>query len=321
MSGWDTEYVQSTTKVLQGDDATTALGAPFGPRSNLNDSVSASVDKAAKLREAIVGIDHTPTELVLTRQCADVSKLVYHMRINGDRIESAFLGRFDNNLRVAVETTLGGDLPDTSWQQATTGVTHGGLGFRSSETTALAAFIASRFTSRPLVSTMVQHYVDATGERFDKIMSAYDLRSEDALITLVGTLPADVGAHIVEKVADAADEATLCWQAIVNGEEEPMDTTGRAVDGRGLPRAAITPADGEGDAEHPTAATLGKTLRLQNIITSALDASVRNDLRKHHQDAENHCAIRRLDELSDPDVSHGWLWHLNKHRGPLLSNE
>jgi len=28
-SGWDTEYVQSTTKVLQGDDATTALGAPL----------------------------------------------------------------------------------------------------------------------------------------------------------------------------------------------------------------------------------------------------------------------------------------------------
>ena len=71
-----------------------------------NDSVSASVDKAAKLREAIVGIDHTPTELVLTRQCADVSKLVYHMRINGDRIESSSLGRFDNNLRVAVDTTL-----------------------------------------------------------------------------------------------------------------------------------------------------------------------------------------------------------------------
>ena len=119
----------------------------------------------------------------------------------------------------------------------------------------------------------------------------------------------------------AGDEATLCWQAIVNGEEEPMDTTGWAVDGRGYPRAAITPADGEGDAEHPEAATLGKTLRLQKLVTSALDRGIRNDLRKHHQDSENHSAIRRLDELSDPDVSHGWLWHLNKHRGPLLSCE
>ena len=168
---------------------------------------------------------------------------------------------------------------------------------------------------------MVQHYVDATGEQFNKIMSAYDSRTEDALISLVGTLPADVGVGIVEKLADAADQVTLCWQAIVDGEEEPLDTTGRAVDEPGFPRVAITPADGEGDAEHPTAATLGKTLRLQMLITSALDASVRNDLRKHHQDSENHCANRRLDELSDREVSHGWLWHLNKHRGPLLTNE
>ena len=30
-----------------------------------------------ELRSAINGVDHAPTELVLTRQCADVSKLMY----------------------------------------------------------------------------------------------------------------------------------------------------------------------------------------------------------------------------------------------------
>ena len=93
--GWDTEYVRSTTKVLGSDAPTTALGAPFGPRSALDDAVSNCVDKVATLREAIVGIDHCPTELVLTRQCADVSKLIYHMRINGDRLDSSFLSAFD----------------------------------------------------------------------------------------------------------------------------------------------------------------------------------------------------------------------------------
>ena len=38
--GWNTEYVRSTTKVVDSDDPTTALGAPFGPRSNLDDTVS-----------------------------------------------------------------------------------------------------------------------------------------------------------------------------------------------------------------------------------------------------------------------------------------
>ena len=40
-----------------------------------------------ELRSAINGVDHAPTELVLTRQCADVSKLMYHMRINGDLLD------------------------------------------------------------------------------------------------------------------------------------------------------------------------------------------------------------------------------------------
>ena len=54
------------------------------------------------MREAIVGTDHTPTELVLTRQCANVSKIVYHMRVNGDRIDRAAFNRFDRNLCAAI---------------------------------------------------------------------------------------------------------------------------------------------------------------------------------------------------------------------------
>lgn len=320
-AGWDTEYVRSTTKVLDSDGLTTALGAPFGPRSHLDETISSCVDKVATLREAIVDIDHASTELVLTRQCADVSKLIYHMRINGNRIDSSSLSRFDSNLRAAVETTLGGDVPDTSWLQATTGVVFGDLGFRSAESAVLAAFIASRITSRPLVCTMAQHYVDATGERFDKIMQAYDVRTEDALVTLVGLLPPDVGVDIVEKLADAGDQAALGWQAIVDGKEEPLDTSGRAADGRGYPRAAITPADGEGDAEHPIVAFMGKTLRMQALITSALDARSRDELRKHHEDTGNRDAILRLEGLSDKEVYHGWLWHLSKHHGPVLSSE
>jgi len=242
------------------------------------------------------------------------------MRINGDRIDSDLLRKFDGNMRASLECSLGGDLPDTSWMQATTGVLFGGLGLRSAENTALAAFLGSRVTSRPLVSTMVQHYTDATGEDHGRIMRAFDARTEDAMITMVGMLPPEVGQEIVEKLADAADEAALCWQAIVDGEEEPIDIGGRAVDGRGHPRAAITPQDGEGDPEHP-AATQGKVLRVQAIVTNDLDANVRDSMRKHLEDSENHPATRRLDELSHKDVTHSWLWHLSKHRGPVLSNE
>ena len=66
---------------------------------------------------ALIEIDHSATELVLTRKCADVAKISYHLRLNGDRVEEHALDRFDRGLRTAIEHTLGGDLPDTAWEQ------------------------------------------------------------------------------------------------------------------------------------------------------------------------------------------------------------
>ena len=80
-----------------------------------------SVRHTVVLRETICEVGHAPTELILTRQCVDVSKLMYHMRINGDRLDETILSAFDGSLRVAVETILGGELPDMSWWQANAG--------------------------------------------------------------------------------------------------------------------------------------------------------------------------------------------------------
>ena len=118
-SGWDTAYVRDTVVVLNPDAGTTALGSAFGT-----------------------------TELVLTRQYADVSKLMYHMRINGDILDHDLFASFDGQLRASVSNSLCGDLPDHSWWQATTGVTVGGLGLRTAVTVALPAFVASRILSR-----------------------------------------------------------------------------------------------------------------------------------------------------------------------------
>ena len=40
------------------------------------------------------GTCRTPTEMMLTKQCADVSKLMYHMRINGDVLDHDLLASF-----------------------------------------------------------------------------------------------------------------------------------------------------------------------------------------------------------------------------------
>ena len=78
------------------------------------------------MRSAIGSVDHAHTEMVLTRQCADVSKLMYHMRINGDLLDQDLLVAFDGQLRASVSASLDGDLPNHSG-----GVTCGGLGLRT----------------------------------------------------------------------------------------------------------------------------------------------------------------------------------------------
>ena len=117
-SGWDTAYVRDTVVVLS--PGATALGSAFGTREQINARAWESVHACDELRSAINGVDHAPTELVLTRQCADVSKLMYHMRINGDILDHDLLASFDGQLRASVANSLAGDLPDHSWWQATT---------------------------------------------------------------------------------------------------------------------------------------------------------------------------------------------------------
>ena len=89
-------------------------------------------------------------------------------------------------------------------------------------------------------------------------------RERNAIISLVQSLPTDIGINLLDDLANLGDEASAHWQAIVDGNDEPIDTSGRAVDGRGYPRAAITPADGEEDPEHPDSKSLGRTLCVQS---------------------------------------------------------
>ena len=216
-SGWDTAYVRDTVVVLSPDAGTTALGSAFGTREQINARAWESVRACDELRSAINGVDHAPTELVLTRQCADVSKLMYHMRINGDILDHDLLVSFDGQLRASVSNSLSGDLPDHSWWQATTGVTVGGLGLRTAVTVALPAFVASRILSRPLVVTMVDHLCAAIGASRQTIMAEYDARTDEALSCLASTLPTATALDLLAKLDEAYAESHLSWKNVLSG--------------------------------------------------------------------------------------------------------
>ena len=75
--GWDTLYVHDTVDVLAPEAGTTALGSAFGSREHINAGAWESVRAFDEMRSATGSVDHAPTEMVLTRQCAGrVSALV-----------------------------------------------------------------------------------------------------------------------------------------------------------------------------------------------------------------------------------------------------
>ncbi len=319
--GWATEYVRASTKLLDSEGGATALGAPFGGAEFLHAEVQEVVAKAARTRAAIAQIDHAATEIVLTRQCADVAKLSYHLRLNGDRIQESALRAFDGDVRAAVEASLGGAVGDDSWMQACLGVTKGGLGLRSAANIALASFVASRVTSRPHVREMAGHLEEAGLATVAVVMRAYDDRTECALEALVSLLPSARGGELIDTVAAAAANSEAVWARLFDDEAAgPLDDAPRRPGPRGI-GATLTPPDEDEDSEHPDNSGGSRAVRLQRLILAFMDEQHEEQLRNMHVAAGRSSAMMRLEELADPETDHAWLWHLSKHRGPVLQSD
>ena len=189
-----------------------------------------------EMRTATTSVDHAPTEIVLTRQSADVSKLVYHLRISGDVLDR--------------------DLLDHSEWQATTGVSCGGCGYRMAIGVALPAFAANRIMSRPMVTTMVDHLCAAVGATNQLVLAECDTRTDEALSRLVSARPTAAAQELLAQLDGALFEHELLWRLRLAG-------TGDAV---------RDPDDGDGeDDEHPLAR---KRMIVQGIITASVDSDI-----------------------------------------------
>ena len=144
-SGWDTDYVRDTCKVLAPTASVKVWGAMMGDENVHRDFFDRMVSKVSSLHESIDSTSDPAVELTLKRKCADVSKAVYTLRANGDRIPMATLTSYDDMLRASLGRTLGGEVGEDSWEQAATGIFCGGLRFRRASDVALPAFIASYY--------------------------------------------------------------------------------------------------------------------------------------------------------------------------------
>ena len=118
---------------------------------------------------------------VLESKCADVSKIVHALRPNGDRLAaSGKLVGFSTVLRESLSRSLGGELTETSWQQAGCGSI--GLGFRTAEEVALPAFVASRVAARPVVFSIFERLEKAGLVAAGILQATYQARTDSAIV-------------------------------------------------------------------------------------------------------------------------------------------
>eukprot|EP00973_Karenia_brevis_P020229 2776446-Karenia_brevis.AAC.1 len=118
--------------------------------------------------------------MVLRGSCADVSKVMYQLRLNGDLLDESDLAVLGTIQRTGVAHTLGGDVGDLAWMQATRGRQSGGLGLRPASEVALPAFVASRTASRCGAGQLFRRLEEAGFAAEGELMRAYDRRTADA---------------------------------------------------------------------------------------------------------------------------------------------
>ena len=231
---------------------TTALGSAFGSREHINARAWESVRAFDEMRSAIGSVGHSPTEMVLSRQCADVSKLMYHTRISGTcwtRTSWSLLT--DSCGPLSALRSM-----DHSWWQATTGPPRRWAS-RSPHPSPAASCAALC-----LVSTVVDHFKPRLRRPEPAHHGRVRVRTDAALARLVATLPPNAAQLHREQLDEALAERELTWRNVRSGEEAMQDQpTPSLWHARG-----ITPDDGDGDDQHSLAR---KRLKIEALISLA----------------------------------------------------
>ena len=320
--GWSEGHIAATCQVREASSPPKVLGALIGDSTTVTQHFRATCAKVVKQREGIANLDNAQCELVLQRRCFDVSKVSYILRLNGDRADLQALEEFYSALRGATEDALRGRLRDEGWVQATLGVDAGGLGLREASAVALAAFVASRTASRPLVMEMCRHMSDEELVDIDTCMAAYDERTGNAISKLLAEMPEGTRDGVVVLIEAAESSAQRRWLSWCSGEEQEPEERDDApsVPVSQRPGTSGVAEVGSEDPEHPAASRLGGAPKLQRNLMRISDACAAQGLIARAQQCHDHDTLWRLRELSSPLCSHEWLWSISKHKGNTMTS-
>ena len=119
------------------------LGAPVGSDAFLDGHTSRRLESATTLLDALGALADPQVALRLLRSSAGFCRMAYSMRCSPPTAQQNAFAGFDSLVHRCFSSFTGLHLTDEQWQQATRGLRHAGLGFRSVHSHAPAAFLAS----------------------------------------------------------------------------------------------------------------------------------------------------------------------------------
>ena len=149
---------------------------------------------------------------------------------------------FDDEMRIAVEHALQGGISESAWSQAAISVKKGGLGMRTAEDTALAAFISSRINSRPMTLSLMRQMEMRGLGRASVYMETFDRIIMTAVNIFLADLPLQLAAVAKEAIDEGMERAESKWIESIHGEDAPKGSRMRE-DGRHQDRKGENPGD------------------------------------------------------------------------------
>ena len=301
---WLTPYVIQTCKVRTPNGAAEVLGAVIGSDQDVIKQFDDRVRTTGELHSAIEGLADPAIELTLGRSCADVARIGHLLRASGDVLADGPVSHFDLQQIAFLERICGGELGDAATAQAALGIRAGGLGLRTAKDLALASFVASRVESAPLVAHIFAGMA-AEGIPTEGAQRRFDTQLADAKAKLVSVLGTNEQAQMNTLMADGERRAQERFEQFRDGRNvsgHPVRETGDVGPHRGIVAEA-----GTEDPEHSRTIAVP---RLQRRLSAVMDEHRAALLAERAVLEGRGHDFRRIKDISDPTVSHDWLWSL-----------
>lgn len=144
-------------------DGVSLLGSPlWGTPDFFNSTIAHLVDAVHAIQAEITELDDPQVGVHLLRSCLGVGKINHILRTVPLQAIRTPLARFDYNLRQTLSKVTRSTISDLNWLQASLPFRLGGLGLRQALPNAHAAYIASCYASRDVVSQLLPSSLDLT---------------------------------------------------------------------------------------------------------------------------------------------------------------